>query len=83
MSFFCLTEGQADGGPISLARALTASYGACSPYPRYIIFGVYVRQKMRDESRRNRRLCVCFLYTSLLLRLSSSKRPKGSISLNI
>jgi hypothetical protein len=36
-SFFCLTEGQADCGPISLARALTASYGACSPYPRYII----------------------------------------------
>jgi hypothetical protein len=39
MSFFCLTGGQADGGPLqlSLARALTARYGACSPYPRYFI----------------------------------------------
>jgi hypothetical protein len=37
MSFFCKTEGQADGGPISLARALTASNGASSPYPLVLL----------------------------------------------
>jgi hypothetical protein len=47
MSFFCLTEGQADGGPLqlSLARALTASYGACSPYPRYFMHLLLVLER--------------------------------------